>query len=305
METALPALLAARAESLWLGLLVTLLLGWPLAYLLRLDRIGRGAGLLARWLLHKLNRARRDDATRAWRGVIATFLLVVPAALAGWCADRWLGWGFLSPLLMFTASQQRPSILAIWRAGRAGELTLQMARPHYIFADTHALVRFLILDHGRRFQVQIVGVICWYMLGGSAAAFAYLALALCAAYFAPADAARVAFGTATDRLFHAANLLPQGLATALLAASGLFVPGARPFSALRRPRPFALFLAGLMDVALGGPMPGPLGGERMAWVGGGTPKPGLRQLTRWLLVWALALAWLMFALLPGVILLTH
>ena len=300
-------LLADRASSLWIALALTIVLGWPFGYVLKLDRIRRAVHLLTRALGRRLNKSKRDVATLAWRGVIVTAMIVAPAFVLGALLDRQLpaDWKFIAPLLLFTASQRQPGMIALWRAANAGTLTLQMAQPSYLFTDTHALLRFAMLDQATRFAVNIVGVMVWYLVGGAAAAFAYLALGLCAAHFSPELKQNQAFGGATDRLFAIVDGVPRLLATALLLVAGLFAPGAKPARALPYFFTFPRFVADLLDIALGGPMPAAHGGANMPWVGSGTPKPGAPQLGRWLVTWSVALLLLMAAVLPGLMQLSH
>lgn len=296
-------LLVERASILWVAFALTLAIGWPFGYLLKLDRIRRAVHSLTRALGRRLNKAKRDAATLAWRGVIVTAMIIFPALILGIIIDQYLGhgWLFLSPLLLFIGSQRQPCMIALWRAAKSETLTLQMAQPNYLFTDTHALLRFAILDHAQRFAINIVGVMFWYLIGGSGVAFAYLALGLCAAHFTPELQKNLAFGGATSRLFAYADFIPRMLATAMLLFAGCFVPGAKPARAIRHFADFPRFLADLLDIALGGPMPAAYGGANMAWVGSGTPKPAATHLGRWLITWAVALLLLMAVVLPGLI----
>lgn len=295
--------LATRASILWLALAVTIAIGWLVGHALKLDRISRSIHMLVRALGRRLNKDKRDAATLAWRGVIVTGMIVLPAFILGAVLDHALADNtrFLLPLLLFAASQRRPGMLALWRAARSGTLTLQMAQPNYLFTDTHALLRYAILDHASRFAINIVGIIFWYLVGGAATAFAYLALGLCAAHFTPELKKNLAFGGATDRLFAILDFAPRFIATALLLFAGFFAPGAKPARAVLHFMDFPRFVADLLDIALGGPMPAAYGGANVKWVGTGTPKPEATQLARWLITWAVALLLLMAVVLPGFI----
>ena len=292
-----------RASVLWLALALTLAFGWPLGWVLKLDRPTRALHTLVRLLGCRLNKAKRDAATLAWRGVIVTGFIVLPAMLLGHFVDQHLPsrFMFLSPLLLFIASQRQPGMIALWRAARAEKLTLQMAQPHYMFADTHALLRFAILDHATRYAIGIIGVIVWYLIAGSTGAYGYLALGLCAAHFSPELERNLAFGGATVRLFALADAAPRTIATALLLFAAFFAPSAKPLAAARHVFQWRLFLATLLGIALGGAMPAAHGKATIEWVGSGTPKPDASHLSRWLLIWAVALLVVMAALLPSII----
>ncbi len=296
-------IIAAHASILWIALALTIAIGWPFGYVLKLDRIRRAVHTLTRALGRRLNKSKRDAATLAWRGVIVTAMIVFPALILGALIDHHLshGWLFVAPLLLFIGSQRQPGMIALWRAAKTETLTLQMAQPNYLFVDTHALLRFAILDHAQRFAINIFGVIMWYLVGGSAAAFAYLALGLCAAHFTPDLQKNLAFGGATDRLFAMADFIPRMIATALLLFAGFFAPGAKPARALPHFMNFPRFIADLLDISLGGPMPAAHGGANIPWVGKGTPKPTAQHLARWLITWGVALLLLMTVALPSLI----
>lgn len=292
-----------RASVLWLALALTIAFGWPFGWALKLDRPTRALHKFVRALGHRLNKAKRNAATLAWRGVIVTGFIVLPAMLLGRLIDLHLPsrFMFLAPLVLFIASQRQPGMIALWRAARSDKLTLQMAQPHYIFADTHALLRFVILDHATRFAIGIIGVIFWYLIAGSPGAFGYLALGLCAAHFSPELERNLAFGGATDRLFSFIDAGPRTIATALLLFAGFFAPGAKPLKAARHVFHWRLFLATLLGIALGGDMPAAHGKAKIEWVGSGTPKPDASHLSRWLLIWGVALLVVMAVLLPSLI----
>lgn len=295
--------LTDRAQILWLALALTMAFGWPFGWALKLDRPTRALHQFVRALGRRLNKTKRDAATLAWRGIIVTGFIVLPAMVLGHVVDQHLPsrFMFLSPLVLFIASQRQPGIIALWRAARAEKLTLQTARPHYLFADTHALLRFALLDHATRFAIGIIGVMFWYALAGSAGAFGYLALGLCAAHFSPELEKNLAFGGATDRLFALFDAAPRTLTTALLLFAGFFAPGAKPRAAARHVFQWRLFLATLLGIALGGAMPAAHGRATIEWVGSGTPKPDATHLSRWLLIWAVAMLVVMAALLPSII----
>lgn len=302
MSEFLLTLIAERAWALWIALALTFVIGWPLGHVLPLDRTIGALHRLIKTMGRKLNKQKRDATTRAWRGVIATAFVFVPAVALGWYIDAHLtALAFLSPMLIFIGTQRRPGIITLWRQAKADTLTLQLNEPNYLFADTHALLRYAMLDHATRFAIGIVGVMFWYVVFGSAGALGYLALATCAAHYATERDQDIAFGGATDGLFQLADAIPRTLTKILLAVASIFAPGARPRSAARHFTPWPLFLAELLGIALGGAMPMAYGSAQTEWVGSGTPKPDATHLTRWLLIWAVALLVLMAAALPTLI----
>lgn len=290
------SLLAQHAMALFIALALAVPLGWAITSLLRtpllVDTISRAAATLGR----KLNRRTRDTSTLAWRGVIVTALFTVPALALG----AIIGAHWLLLTVIFSFALDGGPMLHLWRQARAGKLPLSITRPNYLFPDHHALLRYRILTHSRYFAVGIVGVGFWALLLGGAGALGYLALALSASHYATEHQDNLAFGGVATRLFAGVDALPRALAALLLALAALFVPGAQPRAALRRlladwPR----FLAALLGVALGGPIPLARRHYQLPWVGEGSPKLEAADLSRWLAIWAIALLLLGVMVLPG------
>ena len=290
------SLLAQHAMALLIALALAVPLGWAITSLLRtpllVDTISRAAATLGR----KLNRRTRDASTLAWRGVIVTALFTVPALALGTI----IGAHWLLLTVIFSFALDGGPMLRLWRQARAGKLPLSITRPNYLFPDHHALLRYRILTHSRYFAVGIVGVGFWALLLGGAGALGYLALALSASHYATEHQDNLAFGGVATRLFAGVDALPRALAALLLALAALFVPGAQPRASLRRlladwPR----FLAALLGIALGGPVPLARRHYQLPWVGEGSAKLEAADLSRWLAVWAVALLLLGVMVLPG------
>lgn len=290
------ALFAQHALHLFLALALALPLGWAVTSLLRtpllVDGISRAAAALGR----RLNKAKRGASTLAWRGVIVTAIFTLPAIALG----ALVGAHWLLLTVIFSFALDGGPMLRRWRQARAGKLGLSITRPNYLFPDHHALLRYAILTHSRYFAVGIVGVSFWTLLLGGAGALGYLALALAASHYATEHDDNLAFGGVATRLFAGADALPRLLAALLLALAGLFVPGSRPRAALPRlladwPR----FLAALLHITLGGPIPLARRHYQLPWTGEGTAKLEAADLTRWLAVWAVALLMLLVLVLPG------
>jgi cobalamin biosynthesis protein CobD/CbiB len=237
-------------------------------------------------LVTKLNRPNRSVATRLYRGMVAMGMLVVPAAIAGVLLNS------IAPLMvalmiaLFGRAFATHRLLKHYRRARDNRLALELPEHDFLFADSHAVLRYAVLTSAESFAVGIVGTCFWYLIGGLPLALAYLVLA----EVAVAHAMPV-FGWAATSLFSLMNAIPHLLTRVFLTFAGIFVPRATPFTA-RRAKRFHGFLALLLNVALGGTLPG----RDLPWEGTGTPKLLPEHFARWLLVRLAATILLLFTL---------
>lgn len=300
------AYFSARAFELCLALLVAVPFGWAITRLLGTHAVRHGLSQLATSLGRRLNKRQRDVATLVWRGVIVTALFFVPALVMGALLDRLLGpWRWLVPMAIFSFAFEMGPMLKLWRQARNGALPLSISRPHYLFPDQHAVLRYRILTHSRQFATGVVGVAWWYLLLGNAGALAYLALALAASHYATEHEENRAFGGVAVQGFALADALPRGLAGLFLSLAALVIPGTAPRHALARlGQRWHAFLAALLRISLGGPIPLAQRHYLLDWAGDGTPMLDASHLTRWLLLWLVALAWLIMGL-AGIIALSY
>lgn len=222
---------------------------------------------ITRTLGHKLDREHRAIATRVYRGIIAVLMLVLPAIALAAAIGQPVAWlKLLTAILMvawFGHCFSSISTLALYRRAHSSGLPLELPQMSYLFADGHAVIRYLIATRLEAFAVGVVGGCFWYGLGGVMALAIYLVLAGAHAVFQQ----RAAFGWAARSLFRLANALPAILARALIFLAALFTPHTRPLRGLAESTLLAA-AAATLDIALGGPMPT---GER-PWVGPGTAK---------------------------------
>ena len=172
---------------------------------------------------------------------------------------------------------------------RAHDETLPLELPglDFLFADGHAVLRYLVLTSGEQFAVGVVGACFWYVIGGLPLMLPYLALAALAVQYRG-----MAFGWASRSLFSIVDAIPRVIAVALLALAGLFVPKAHPFRALWRASSFQSFLSYLLHVSLGGTLPG----RELPWTGEGTAKLLPHHLMRAMLLRVVAAVLLILAL---------
>ncbi|MES2984198.1 MAG: hypothetical protein V4735_03320 [Pseudomonadota bacterium] len=273
-------LLAARAEWLVLVVPAAALLGDALGRR-DMQAIGaRGQRFLAT-LQRKLDRPARGIATLVYRGIIALTLLLIPAVIAGILLERPLPWvqgaKALLLILWFGHGFATYRVLNLWQRARRGTLPLELPGLHFLFADTHAVLRHLVLTQTERFATAIVGASVWYLIGGMPTMLVYLTAATAARHYRTP-----AFGWAARALFGLLDALPRALTLLVMLLAALFTPQTHPIAACRA-RSWPAFTARLLGVSLGGRTPA---GDQ-PWVGTGTPKLTalhLRRLLQLLLV---------------------
>lgn len=299
--TPLLTLLAERATYLAPILVLAVLLGEPLAQLLHLPDLQARIGSIIARLNRKLNRTKRSTATRLYRGIAALLMLVLPTLALGLLLTGKADWLRLLVVLLLVAlfgALLRPyQLLRLRREAKAGRLTLQSADPPFLFPDTHALLRYTILTAADRLALTI-GAGFYFLLADLPGLLCYLMLAATARFYAPTHTGNRAFGWAADALFTLCNALPRALTSLLTWLAALFTAGTAPFSTLRHLASSARtsygWLAYLLGLSLGGPVPALAGPLALPWIGTGTPKPEATHLSRALLLVGVALLlWLL------------
>lgn len=215
----------------------------------------------------KLNREHRNVATRVYRGMIAVIMLLIPPSVVGVLLMTNTLWATLfstlSILLWFGYCFATTTSYALWRHAKNERVPLQLPHIHYLFADSHAVIRFAIATRMEIFAVGIVGGCWWYMVGGWTAMAIYLTLA------AANDAygKHLAFGWAANTLFRAADAIPRGIARILIALAALITPHCRPVASILAPN-WRMAICKTLGISLGGA--GPNGIE--PWVGSGKAR---------------------------------
>ena len=266
------ALLKLRAEMLAAIIVLGYVVGeffarGPFAALL-----DAGDALVVR--LKKLDKPNRGVATLVYRGMIAVFMLLIPAMFAAALLSKNIPalklatYGVL--ILWFGHCFQTFRTLALWRRAKVDGLPLELPGLHYLFADSHAVIRYLVATRIHGFTIGVIGGSFWYLIGGLPLMAAYLTLA------AIADSYRtLAFGWAARSLFLLMDIAPRFISRILLTLASLFTPQTKPFAGLFAPTARSA-IASTLDVALGGPTPK---GE-LPWVGKGTARLTPKHLQR-------------------------
>lgn len=240
---------------------------------------------------HKLDREGRKPAILIYRGIIAFFILTLPCVAIGMALERLGPWRelviFVFFLLWFGHNLQFIRLVALWRRGEREGLPLEIPGVDFLFADSHAVIRYLIETRLTYFAIYLVGASFWYALFGLPLALSYMVLACAAQAYHP----RRVFGWAIRNLFQLMDAIPQCIARVLLTLAALFTPQARPKAGLEF-KPWRFFIASLLAVVIGGPSPLPV----TVWAGSGIARvvqKHLRRLIHLLLVATLLLALLL------------
>ncbi len=293
-------LFAERAIHLVPILLAALLVGEPLAKLLRFPQLRLTIGGLISKLNAKLNRSSRSTATRVYRGIAVLAILLLPTLALGLLLMRPVPWiELLATLLLVPLFGEllRPyQLLRVRRAARAGTLTLQSSEPSFLFPDTYALLRATILSATERVALLVGGSLA-FLLADVAGLLLYFMLAAAARFYAPIHTGNRAFGWAAAALFALLDALPRFITSALCWIAACFTPRTSPFLTLHhltssKPHLYG-WVACLLNLSLGGPVPTAAGEAVLPWQGHGTPKPDAAHLSRALQLLGLAtLLWI-------------
>jgi cobalamin biosynthesis protein CobD/CbiB len=268
------ASIASRAEMLAPLLVVAFFIGeflarGPLSHLLT-----RGTRLVTR-LGSKLNRDKRSVATLVYRGMVAIFMLLVPAMLIAALLSQPIPWvavlGAFLLVAWFGHCFASFTTLTMWRRAKADGLPLELPGLDYLFADSHAVIRYLVTTRMEAFAVGIIGGSVWYLLGGFPLMAAYLTLAASARAYHNS----FAFGWAARSLFGLMDILPRLISLVLIHLAAIFTPHCKPFAQLFA-KHWLSHVAGILGVALGGPTPS---GET-PWFGTGTARLTPQHLGR-------------------------
>jgi cobalamin biosynthesis protein CobD/CbiB len=238
-------------------------------------------------LSNKLNREQRSPATLVYRGIVALLMLLLPACIVGLALATPALWSqlviMLSMVLWFGYCFAATSTLALWQSARANRLALELPHLDFLFADGHAVIRYVIALRMEAFAVGIVGAGCWYVVSGWMGMALYLTLAAANAAYGQS----LAFGWAARSLFRLADFLPRAISRILIAVAALATPHCRPVASILASS-WRKAVAKTLCISLGGV--GPHGAE--PWMGSGKARLTHQHLRRTL--YLLGVATLLF-----------
>lgn len=259
-------LLIHRSELLVL-LLVLGVLASPLGERGPFAALVRSGAAMVQRLGAKLNREHRSTATLVYRGIVAVVMLLLPAILVGAVLAHYPAWSpmaiAISLVLWFGYCFATTANFTLWRQAKNGRLGLQLPHSTYLFADSHALIRYVIATRMEAFAVGVVGGCWWYMVAGWMVMAIYLTVAAANAAFGH----HLAFGWAARSLFRVGDAIPRAITRILIALAAMVVPHCHPVASILAPN-WQVAVAKTLGISLGGP--GPRG--VVPWVGSGKAR---------------------------------
>ena len=182
--------LALRAQWLVVSIVIAFAVGELVARGSFLTTIANAINTRIASLGRKLDRTHRSTATRVYRGMITLFILLIPALALGLALAQhqpWVEWLSLIVLIVLIAAIGRSlatfHLARLGREAARGTLKLEIPGLSFLFADTHAVMRYAILTSARDFAVGVVGTSFWYLVGGMPLVLAYLTLAAASRHY--------------------------------------------------------------------------------------------------------------------------
>ncbi len=277
-----PDLLIHRTEFLMV-MVVLGVFASPLAERGPFAQLVRAGDERVRQLGTKLNRENRSAATLVYRGIVALALLLLPAIIVGAALAKPNLWATVvstaSILLWFGYCFSATAVFTLWRQAKQDKLPLELPNIAYLFADSHAVIRYVIATRMEAFAVGIVGGCFWYVVGGWMTMAMYLTLAAANATYGK----QLAFGWAARSLFKLVDAVPRTLSRILIALAAMATPHCRPVASMLAPN-WRVAVSKTLGISLGGS--GPKGPE--PWVGSG--KARLTHQHLWRMAYLLGVA---------------
>lgn len=231
----------------------------------------------AAWLDRKLNRERRSQRERFFRGLAAVLVMTGAAFLLGYLVDAQrfstYGWIVLLVFLSIVAQASLPyffmarAVRLAKKGDRAGlaALLASVGRKTSDGADMHTLSRRVLETSAWLMNRFFIGPVFWFFLAGAPGAAVYIAVTALDRTIGHNDEAHRFFGWTAARLDDALNFIPARLTALLFVFAALFIPRGHPLRAVRlvfgkgrlwpglnAGAPIAA-LAGALGVTLGGP----------------------------------------------------
>jgi len=271
------------------------------------------AGRAIAFFDRKLNREARSETSRRERGIVAVIVLVGGAALLGLavervCRGRLIGAAVEAVLIAVLVAQRSlyehvaAVAAALGSGGLAGgrEAVRHIVGRDPMSLDVHGVARAAIESLAENFSDGVVAPVFWYLLLGLPGLFAYKMANTLDSMIGHRTPRYRAFGWAAARLDDVLNTVPAPLSGVLFAMAAVFAKNGRPAHAftimLRDGRkhhsPNAGWpesaMAGALGLALAGPRRYPEGLVADPWLGDGSARAGVSDISRGLQLYRLA-----------------
>lgn len=271
------------------------------------------AGRAVAFFDRKLNRETRSQVSRRERGIVTVVVLVGGAALIGLivervCRDSLVG-GIVEAVLIAVLVAQRSlyehvaAVAAgLANGGLAGgrEAVRHVVGRDPMSLDAHGVARAAIESLAENFSDGVVAPVFWYLLLGLPGLFAYKMANTLDSMIGHRTPRYRAFGWAAARLDDVLNTVPAPLSGVLFAMAAVFEKNCRPGHALvimlrdgrKHHSPNAGWpesaMAGALGLALAGPRRYPEGLVADPWLGDGSARAGVPDISRGLQLYRLA-----------------
>ncbi|MBV9521510.1 MAG: cobalamin biosynthesis protein [Alphaproteobacteria bacterium] len=272
-------------------------------------------GAVIAWFEQRLNRPQRSERVRRARGIITVALLVGAAALLGLlleAACRALAGGWVIELAAIAVLVAQRSLFDRVRdvssaLARGGLAAGRLAVRHIVgrdpsSLDAHGVARAAIESLAENFSDGVVAPVFWTLLLGLPGLFAYKTANTLDSMIGHRSPRLRSFGWAAARLDDLLNLIPARLTGILIAAAAFLVPDAAGSEAvrimLRDAGKHRSPNAGWPEAAMAGSLGLALAGPRRyeghlvedAWLGDGRARALPADMDRALLIYVLACA---------------
>jgi adenosylcobinamide-phosphate synthase len=271
------------------------------------------AGRAIAFFDRKLNREVRGEASRRERGIVTVIVLVGGAAALGLAVQRVcrgsLPGAVVEAILIAVLIAQRSLYehvaavaMALNTRGLAGgrEAVRHIVGRDPMSLDANGVARAAIESLAENFGDGVVAPVFWYLLLGLPGLFAYKMANTLDSMIGHRTPQYRSFGWAAARLDDILNTVPAPLSGLLITAAAAFAKTCRPGHALmimlrdgrKHHSPNAGWpesaMAGALGLALAGPRRYPEGLVADPWLGDGTARAAISDVTRALRLYRLA-----------------
>ncbi|MCW9033037.1 MAG: adenosylcobinamide-phosphate synthase CbiB [Rhodospirillales bacterium] len=271
--------------------------------------IGNLIGALDR----KLNKDRRSQMDRAFRGLIVVIIIVSLAGSVGWCI-AWLGqnypFGWIIELVLLISLIAQRSLYTHVKAVKTGieesgleggrEAVSHIVGRDPLQLDEHGVCRAAIESLAENFGDGVVAPVFWYALFGFPGILIYKAVNTMDSMIGYRTEKYKAFGMTAARLDDILNLIPARLAGIFISIAAIAAPKANPWRAFKtmlrdagkHRSPNAGWpegaMAGALDLALAGPRKYREKTVNDDWIGTGKARATMIDIKRALYVYGVA-----------------
>ncbi len=270
-------------------------------------------GHLIHFLDRKLNREKRGDVDRAFRGALTVVIVItvtggVGVAIAWLTLNHTFGWvlELILLTLILAGRSLYDHVKAVATALEFGVEPGRQAVAHIVGRDpaqldVHGVCRAAIETAAENLCDGVVAPIFWYLLFGFPGLIIYKAVNTMDSMIGHRNARYRAFGMTAARLDDVLNLIPARLTGLFLVLAACFTPTANPLRALKtmlrdagkHRSPNAGWceapMAGALGLALAGPRRYSNRVVKDAWMGDGTARAKITDIEKALYMYVVAL----------------